>query len=142
MKLTPQITFRNINETESIVKAVQKRLDRLERYFERIMGCRVLVEAPHRHHHQGNHFHVRVDLTVPGKEIIVNRDPSLRDEHTDLYVAIRDAFDATTRRLQDYVRERRGEVKQHSGENFRVLHPVPVTDEGVLGEEFLREGAI
>ena len=77
------------------------------------MSCRVAVELHHRHHHQGNLFHVRVDLKVPDSEIVANREPSEHHAHEDVYVAIRDAFDAVRRQLEDYVRRRRGVVKEH-----------------------------
>ena len=120
MKLTPQITFRNIPESDAILDAVQKRVDRLDRFFPRIMGCRVLLELPHKHRNRGQHYHVRVDLTVPGKELIVNRNPEHKEAHQDLYVAIRDAFDAATRQLEDYARLRRGEVKHHESQEQRT----------------------
>lgn len=113
MKLSPQISFRNVTETQAILDSVQKHVDRLDRFFPRIMGCRVIIESPHKHRQRGRHYHVRVDLTVPGKEIIVSRDPEKSEAHKDIYVAIRDAFNAATRQLEDYARELRGEVKHH-----------------------------
>ena len=105
---------------------------RLERYCDRITGCRVVVEAPHRHPERGNGFHVSIDLRVPGSEIVVAHGPSLHSalsrggaaetkkqlephpDHNDIYVSIRDAFAAARRRLEDYVRLLRGDVKHHS----------------------------
>jgi ribosome-associated translation inhibitor RaiA len=72
------------------------------------------VEKPHRHHQKGTLYHVRINLTVPGKEIVVQRDPAEHQEHGDIHAAIRDAFDAAKRQLEDYARERRREVKQHA----------------------------
>jgi cold shock CspA family protein len=77
------------------------------------MRCKVTIAAPHRHHAKGNIYHVSIDLHVPGKEILVNREPGNNHAHEDAYVAIRDAFSAAARQLQDYVRVRRGEVKAH-----------------------------
>ncbi len=77
------------------------------------MGCRVVVQAPHKHHHQGNLFHVRIDLTVPDEELVVSRERHDQQSHEDAYVVIRDAFNALQRQLEDYVRRRRGEVKIH-----------------------------
>ena len=62
---------------------------------------------------EGGVYHVRVDLTVPGREIVVSRDPAENHAHEDVYVAIRDAFDATRRQLEDHVREIRADVKHH-----------------------------
>ena len=73
------------------------------------MGCRVTVEESQRRHHQGKLFSVHIDMTVPGRELVVNRI-----ENIDLYVAIRDAFDAAKRQLEDHSRKRRGEIKAHA----------------------------
>jgi ribosomal subunit interface protein len=108
-----QISYRDMTSTPALDAAIQERVDKLDELFDRITGCRVLVESPHRRHHQGRLFHVRVDLTVPGRVIVVNRERSERHEHEDIYVAIRDAFDAAKRQLEDYVRESRGLTKHH-----------------------------
>ena len=63
---------------------------------------------PHKHHHQGKQFNVRIDIGVPGSEIVVTKDAS-----EDVYIAVRDAFDAAKRQLEDYARKTRGEVKKH-----------------------------
>ena len=68
----------------------------------------MVVEVPHKHHHQGQQFNVRIDIGVPGSEIVVNRDHA-----EDIYVALRDAFDAAKRQLEDYARKIRGDVKTH-----------------------------
>jgi len=111
MKIPLQITFRNMERSEALERTVEERAGRLERYFDRIMGCRVIIEAPHRRRHQGKQFHVRIDLTVPGQELVVGRDPAKHGTHEDMHVAIRDAFKAARRALQDYVRRMRGMVK-------------------------------
>jgi ribosome-associated translation inhibitor RaiA len=99
----------------AIVGIVRRKSAGLEKYFPRMMGCRVVIEAPHRRHRKGNLFHVRVDATVPGKELVVRRDPSQHGSHADVRVAIRDAFDATRREVMDEARRRRGQVKAHDG---------------------------
>ena len=74
-----------------------------------------MIESVHRRHHKGNLYHVRIDLRVPGSELVVKRHPAQHAAHEDVYVAIRDAFDDARRELQDYVRKRRGQVKTHEG---------------------------
>ncbi|MBI5379065.1 MAG: ribosome-associated translation inhibitor RaiA [Nitrospirae bacterium] len=103
-----QITVRNVLLSEAAENAIREKAAKLDRYYDRITSCRVVVEAPHRRHHQGVLYNVRVDLTVPGGELLVKREP-----HEDLYVAIRDAFDAARRQLEDYARRQRGQVKIH-----------------------------
>ena len=77
------------------------------------MSCRVVVEIPHKHKHKGDIFHVKIDITVPQGEVVVSKEPGQNQAHEDVYVAIRDAFDAVRRRLEDYARKQRGDVKTH-----------------------------
>ena len=114
MQLPVQITFRYMEPSPAIDAKIRERAAKLDRYYQRIMGCRVVVEAPHRHHHQGKLFHVRVDVTVPGGELVVSREPSEHHAHEDVYVAIRDAFNAAQRRLENYARRQRGDLKIHA----------------------------
>ncbi len=113
MKLPLQVTFRNMAPSAAIETAVREKTAKLESFYEKITGLRVLIEAPHRHHHKGKLYHVRIDLTLPGREIVINREPSKHASHQDVYVALRDAFAAARRKLQDSVRRRRGAVKAH-----------------------------
>jgi cold shock CspA family protein len=113
MRIPLQITFRNIPPSRAIELSIRERSGKLDRFSDLIMGCRVVVEARHRRRHQGKLYHVRIDLTVPGDEIMVSREPALRHTHEDIYVAVRDAFDAARRRLEDYARRHRQQVKVH-----------------------------
>jgi ribosomal subunit interface protein len=108
-----QISYRDVDPSAAIEEAIHERAAKLEEFFGRITGCRVVVEAPHRRQHHGRLYHVRVELAVPGRTIVVNREPPKHHEHEDVYVAIRDAFDAIRRQLEDYVRESRGFTKTH-----------------------------
>ena len=113
MHLQPQITFRNMDPSPAIESKVLQRIDRLERFYPDIMHCRVVIEIHHRHHHQGKLFHVVIDVTVPGHQLISGREPSEHHAHEDVYVAIRDAFDAMDRQLEDFSQKQRGETKKH-----------------------------
>ncbi len=108
-----QITFRGVSPSEAIETKVRERAARLERHYDHIIGCRVVIEATHHRQHQGTIYNVRIDLTVPGGELVVNRESAENHAHEDLYVAIRDAFDAARRRLEDHGRRQRGAVKVH-----------------------------
>ena len=80
------------------------------------IGCRVSVEQLHRRHHTGNLYEVHIDLRVPGDEIVVSHEPHRAREKfadPDLGIALRNAFKAAERRLLDYKRRQRGEVKLH-----------------------------
>ncbi len=116
MKLELQVTFRDMEPSRRIEQAIREKAAKLDQFHDRITSCRVVVAAPHRHHQKGRLYNVRVDLTVPGGELVVNRDNSQAMAHHDVHVAIRDAFNAARRRVQDYARRRRGEVKSHAEE--------------------------
>ena len=113
MRLTPQITWRTISPSEAAEAKIRERIGKLDEFYSHIMDCRVMVEAPHRHHHKGSLYHIRIDLTVPGGELIVKHDPPEHQAHEDIYVAIRDAFDSAERELKDYAQRQRGDVKTH-----------------------------
>lgn len=113
MKLPLQIVLRNMGPSDAIETRIRERVEALERFYEHIMSCRVVVELHHRHHHQGNLYHVRVDIKVPDDELVASREHDLHQAHEDVYAAIRDAFDAVRRQLEDYIRRRRGHVKRH-----------------------------
>jgi ribosomal subunit interface protein len=108
MKIPLQITARNFDLTETIENAIREKAQKLDLFYDQIMRCRVLVEAPHRRHHKGVLFNTRIDITVPGGEIVIKREP-----HEDLYVSIGDAFRAAKRQIEDYIRQQRGDVKHH-----------------------------
>ena len=103
-----QITLRNVPHSDALDAHIRERAEWLERYHPRITGCHVVVEIPHKHKHQGNLFNVRLDLKVPGNEIVLSRD--LRE---DVYLALREVFDSARRRLEDHGRRQRGAVKAH-----------------------------
>jgi cold shock CspA family protein/ribosome-associated translation inhibitor RaiA len=97
----------------AIEARIREKAAELERFSDRITGCRVIVEKEHRHHHQGNLFRVRIEIDAPGKELAVTRTGPRDHAHEDIYVAIRDAFRAAVRQVADHVRERGGKVKAH-----------------------------
>ncbi len=126
MEFPTQVTFRNVPNPEAVEADIRERAAKLDTYYARIVGCRVVVEVPHRHHRGGNQYHVRIELSVPGGEVVVNHEPSLYSSeqalghekltkdtepngvHRDLPAAIHEAFDVARRRLQDYARRQRG----------------------------------
>jgi len=106
-----QIVFRNMPPSDAVETHIREKVEKLESFYSHIIGCKATVEIAGKHKHQGNLFNVRLDITVPGSELAVNRDM-----HEDLYVALRDAFDAAKRQLEDYGRRQRGDTKIHEGE--------------------------
>jgi len=115
MQVPLQIDFRNMDRSDAVEARVRERVDKLEQFFPRITGCRATVVAPHRHHRQGKLYEVHIDLDVPGKHILVNHAGPKNHAHEDVYVAVRDAFDAAQRQLEDHSRKIRQKVKHHEG---------------------------
>lgn len=131
MKSQLQMTFRNMKPSEEVEEWIRAGAAKLDTLYSQLMGCHVMVEIPHRHHKAGSLYHVRIDLRVPQGEIVVKREPSLSGRtrqsgkraikkstetqlpHKDLRTAVNDAFKAAARRLQDYARRQRGDVKSH-----------------------------
>jgi len=109
-----QITWRDIPQSDAIEADIRSRAEKLDQFCDQILGCKVAVGAPKRGQHSGNLYQVHLDITVPGKEIAVSREPGTEHSHEDMYVTIHDAFDAARRQLQDYMSIRRGRVKQHT----------------------------
>lgn len=134
MRIPLEITFRHMAPSDAIEANIREKAEKLEHFYEQIMGCRVVVEAPHAHHHQGKLFHVRVDLTVPGGELLVTGGHHHQSHaHEDVYVAIRDAFDVARRRVEDYARQQRGDVKSHEPVPLgRIAELQPENDYGMI----------
>lgn len=138
MTVPIQITFRNIEPSDRVEATIRKQVVKLGRFYARIMSCRVAVEAPENRRRHGGVPHVRIDLSLPGAELVIKNDPSLRRTiqseelnqspkrldlsvpHKCVEVAVRDAFRAARRRLEDYVQRTRGDVKTHTGHQARA----------------------
>ncbi|RJR15390.1 MAG: HPF/RaiA family ribosome-associated protein [Nitrospiraceae bacterium] len=116
MEIPLQITNRSIKLSNALESEIRKRAEKLDKFYSRITRCKVVVESPHRHSHQGKRYNVQIVMTVPGAELVVKRNP-----HEDLYVAIRDSFNAARRQLEDYSKRQRGDVKQHEETPVAVI---------------------
>lgn len=108
-----KIVIRDMESSLALEDHIRRKAEKLEQYYHRIHKCNVIVDIPQKHKRQGKLFRVTIDLTVPGKEIVVNHKFD-----QDIYVAIRDAFHAATRKLENYARIRRGDVKNHESANL------------------------
>lgn len=113
MQTPLQVTFRHMDASPAVEARVRELTERLERFYERITGCHVVIEGPAAHRHKGAPYSIRIDMIVPGRELYVNSERDAHQAHTDVYVALRDAFDAARRELEDYARAQRGDVKHH-----------------------------
>jgi cold shock CspA family protein/ribosome-associated translation inhibitor RaiA len=153
MQLTLTITFRGIDPSATLEAEICTRIGKLETYYRPIMGCHVLVELAERHHETGNRYHARIDLTVPGEEIVVAHEASLHATAQDVdaekatkeepdperkhaRVAVHEAFDIARRRLQDYARRQRGTVKTAARQpRGRVVQLFPIDEYGYIEAE-------
>lgn len=116
MEVEPQIVFEGMDPSDAVRARVEDEINKLERYFNRITACRVVVSKPQHRHQQGDLYAVAVHLTLPaGRDVHADRNPPYNHAHEDVYVAIRDAFRAARRMLQDEARKMRGETKEHHG---------------------------
>lgn len=112
MHIPLQITFRDMEQSDAIEKAVREKAEKLDQFAD-IMSCRAVVQMINKHQHKGTMYQVLLDITVPGAEIAVSRDRGRDHSHEDVYVAIRDAFNAARRQLQDHHRVSHQKVKAH-----------------------------
>lgn len=112
MAIPVQITFRHMESSPAVETRVRELADHLGVFSDRIHSCRVVVDSPHRHHHQGKVYNVKVQLAMPGEDVVVDMERPQRDGHEDLYVVLRDAFDAAKRQLQQRMSSLRGEEKR------------------------------
>jgi cold shock CspA family protein/ribosome-associated translation inhibitor RaiA len=114
MRLPITISFKNMKPSPWLEQEVRNRVEKLDEFCDEIMRCRVVIDIPHKHHHQGNFHRIRIALTVPNKQIVVSREAPEHSSAEDVRAVLRDAFDALRRQLQDYVRVRQRIVKTHA----------------------------
>lgn len=120
-----QIVFHNIDQSDAITGNVNKRIEKLKRYSNDIMGGRVVLDSPHNHQHKGKVYSVVLEIHTPNREIVVNQDQHDNHAHEDMYVAIRDAFNAAERQIKSVDKKRR---KSPPG----FVDPIPEVDEAEL----------
>ena len=150
MTVPVQLTFRNIDSVEAIEAEIRDRAQKLELFYSPIMNCRVQIDGPAVRRKKGYSFQVRLRLTVPGDEIVINRAPTLHSEdrelskvhrhrremetgRKDIEGAIKQAFDAARRQLQNYARRQRADVKSHEPAALaRVTKLIPVKKCGYI----------
>ena len=116
MQVPLQISFHGIDHSDAVEERIREKVAKLENYFDHMTSCRVVIESHHKNvsnaHHKGEPFHIRIDVTVPGQELVVKRDPKDAHVHEDIYVALRDAFQAMERQLKDYVQAHRDAARK------------------------------
>lgn len=133
MQSPVKITFRGFPQSAAVETNIRKKAEWLEHFYPAMTSCDVTVEARHHSHHKGNIYHIRIDIRVPGDELVVSREHHDEHVHEDVYVAVRDAFDAARRQVEDYARKRRGKVKSHDTPSHgKVLQLASENDHGII----------
>ena len=149
MTLPIQITYRNIEASDRIEALVRKLAAKLDKFYRGIMSCRVVIEAPEGRRRYGGLHHVRIDLGLPGGELVIKNEPSLHGSipgnapktakqfevatpHKYVEVAIRDAFRLARRQLEDYARRQHRDVKSHETRRAEVIELHPAKGYGML----------
>lgn len=113
-----QIVFHNLDQTDAITEAVQKRIQKLERYCDEILTGRVVLDSPHNNHHKGKVYSVGLEIHTPSREIRVNQEQHDNHAHEDLYIAIRDAFNVAERQLRSVNKKHRNEAPHKDLDSF------------------------
>ena len=122
MQIPLEISTRMIDLTPPIESELRRRASKLERFYDRITSCRIAVERPGQHHREGGPYRVRLDITVPGDELVVAK------EAEDLSLAVREAFQAAERQVEGFRDRRRHDVKT-------LEHPPVGTVVRLFGDE-------
>jgi ribosomal subunit interface protein len=140
-----QVVYHNIDQTEAISEAVQKRIDKLERYCDHIIKGRVVLDSPHNNHHKGKVYSVTLEIHTPELEVRVNQDQHDNHAHEDLYVAIRDAFNVAERQFKSIDKKHRATPLHQEIETMAPETADPaakeVLDEEEVMDEINREAA-
>jgi len=147
MAIPVKVTFRNFDHSDAIEARIVEHAEKLEQFDSSIVWCNVTVEAIDKHKSKGRLYQAAVHIGVPGKTIQVNRTGRKDAAHSDIYVAIRDSFNAATRQLEEHTRVRRNAVKTHeTPEHGKVARLFPYEGYGFvelpIGEVYFHRNAV
>ena len=113
MQTPLEVSFHNMDHSDAVEARVREKAAKLQQVCDRMTSCRVTVEAANRKGAKGNRYNVHIEVGVPGKQVVVDRNPGKNGSHQDVYAAVRDAFNAARRRLEEHSDKRRQRVKTH-----------------------------
>lgn len=140
MQTQPTVSFDGVAVDDAIRDAALAHVHDLEKLSRDIVGCHVVLSQPHQHRRRGRLWSARIELVIPGADIIVNRTHHLDHAHEDPLVTLRDAFGAARRRLEDCIQRRRGAVKAHEPhDEGRILRVLPAENHGFIATPDGRE---
>ncbi|MFH1216953.1 MAG: HPF/RaiA family ribosome-associated protein [Pseudomonadota bacterium] len=134
MQVPLRVTYRNMDASEAIDVEIRKRVDKLSQKHGEVVSCRIVVDAPPQHRRKGGLFKVRIDITCPDGKVSVNKEHAAQNKaHGDVYVALRDSFNAADRQLDQYRSRRKGDVKIHEeAPSGKITHLSPIEDYGLI----------
>lgn len=116
MQTAPRISFHGFSASPTLKALVEEQIDQLERFHPRVIGCHVTVEVPHRRHRKGRVWHVKVDVSLPGDDVVITREAEVGKRHERPEAAIRDAFKDARRLLKERRSKQVGQIKVHEGQ--------------------------
>ena len=114
MQKALQVVFRGIEHSDAVEVNIREKMGKLERYCDSITSCRVVVDKPHNRHSKGELYHITIDLAVPNETIVVDHDQHDNESHGDVYIAIRDAFNAAERQLKSSAGRQRKNLRDET----------------------------
>ena len=122
MQIPLDITFKNAKRSDPVEAVVRERVDKLGQIFDHIISCRVTLDVPNRtpNYDVLNH-RVNVEINVPGEELVASREPNENDNFNDIYVTIRDAFDAAEQQLRSYAGRLRETQVSHEDSPYAII---------------------
>lgn len=122
MEVPLKIVFEDFAPSEAVEQKVRENMNKLEHFFSHITSARVVISQPHHRQNKGNLYNVKIFIALPaGGDLIVDKAPGDINAHEDLYVALRDSFNAARRQLQDYVDKIKSNVKTHEAPPHGVI---------------------
>jgi ribosome-associated translation inhibitor RaiA len=120
MDIPLELSFHNLESSDALKKAVREHVNKLEQFHDHIIGCRVVIEMPHKSQKaSGNPPDVHIVVRVPNKEIVVSREYNHgghKKASTDAYAVLDECFLVAQKQLKDYRRVSHGDVKYKTGE--------------------------
>jgi cold shock CspA family protein/ribosome-associated translation inhibitor RaiA len=121
MDTAPQIAFHGFDGSPSLRRVIEEKIDNLERFYPHIVTCEVTVEQPHKSKNRGNHWRVKIVVSIPGEDVRVTRETEI-ERHEDPLPTVRDAFAQAKRQLQERRSRQVGEVKHHEEAPVATVH--------------------
>lgn len=130
MQVPLEVTYRDVEKTEALETLVREKVAKLEQVCDRLNSCRVAIEKIHDRPSSGSPYRVRIDMTVPGQELVAESNPGEGIQYIEIQPVIRDAFDAARRQLQEISERQRNRVKTHEAQDMTAIVAKIFRDEG------------